>query len=104
MIESTLELTSVGTGAVYTVTALGDGNSYLASATVQTPALGAIYGSAVYGVSIYSSSTSIPITYKIPWSQPIVFSKLAVEVTCTVQAKVGIGTFYGRFQKLGYTL
>lgn len=104
MIESTLELTSVGTGAVYTVIASDDGGGYLASSTIQTPALGATYGVAIYGLATYTSSVNIPITYKIPWSQPVVFSKLTLEVTCTVQAKVGIGTFFGRFQKLGYTL
>jgi hypothetical protein len=104
MMESTIELASVGTSALYTVSTYSDAGNFITSANVLTQSLRSVWGSFLWGLGYWSSSISIPTTYRVNWTQQVIFNRLSIGVTCTVQSGVGIGTFYGRFEKLGYTL
>ena len=105
VVESTIELSSTGVPVVYGITAYDDKGNYINSTSVTTAQLGSIWGSNVWGDgSKWQSRVNQPYTYLISWSMPLVFNKLAIEVTCPAAAGVSIGTFFARAQKTGYTL
>ena len=105
VVESTIELSSTGAANVYGITAFDDKANYLASTSVTTNQAGGIWGANVWGDGTkWQGRINQPFTYKISWSIPLVFNKLAIEVTCPAAAGVSIGTFFARAQKTGYTL
>lgn len=106
MVESTIELSSVGTTSAYGITAWDDKNNYLSSTSINSDQIGSQWGSNVWGDGSkwQSGSLSRPRTYLLSWPAPLVFDKLAIEVSCPAAVGQSIGTFYGRWQKLGYTL
>ena len=105
VVESTVELSSTGVANVYGVTAFDDKANYLASTSVTTAQSGGIWGSNVWGDGTkWTGRNNQPFTYKIKWQIPLVFNKLAIEITCPAAAGVSIGTFFARAQKTGYTL
>jgi hypothetical protein len=105
VVESTVELSSTGAANVYGITAFDDKANYLASTSVTTAQAGGIWGSNVWGDGTkWTGRNNQPFTYKIKWQIPLVFNKLAIEITCPAAAGVSIGTFFARAQKTGYTL
>ena len=105
VVESTVELSSTGAANVYGITAFDDKANYLASTSVTTAQAGGIWGANTWGDGTkWRGSVNQPYTYKITWAIPLVFNKLAIEITCPAAAGVSIGTFFARAQKTGYTL
>jgi len=106
MVESTIELSSVGVGASYGITASDDKGNYLSSTNVQSDQVGTVWGSNTWGDGSrwQTGSLSRPRTYSLAWPFPLVFNKFALEVSSPAAKGQSIGTFYGRFQKLNYTL
>ncbi|RQR94569.1 hypothetical protein DIE04_19135 [Burkholderia sp. Bp8994] len=103
VVESTLELGSTGSQVFFNLTALNDQNNTIASAFVTTPAQGSIWGAFVWGRANWSSNSSIPHVYTIPWPIALVFQKMSLDVTVTPTNEVQIGTFFARYQDAGYT-
>ncbi|PRX32259.1 hypothetical protein B0G75_104280 [Paraburkholderia sp. BL18I3N2] len=103
VVESTIELSSSGLSTTYNITAYDDQNNTLGSTFVQTPPVGSLWGSFLWGAASWASSFSIPHVYSIPWTSALVFQKMAIDVAVTSAEGVQIGTFYARYADTGYT-
>jgi hypothetical protein len=103
VVESTIELASTGTAANFNLSALDDQGGTLGSAFVQTPRAGTVWGSFLWGQANWSTNTSIPRVYSIPWAAALVFQKMSLDVLVTAVNEIQIGTFFARYQDAGYT-
>jgi len=105
VVESTIELSSVGAAVAYNMTALSPTGNTLGTAGITSMNLGGIWGSFNWGDgTTWASAVNIPSTYRVPWSAPIVFKKFVFNITAVANNSVSIGTFYARYQDCGYTL
>jgi hypothetical protein len=126
--QSSIELSSSGGFVTYTITAedekgtalgvakltvglsgkpwasfvWGDGTLYSVS---EVWGGGSLWGSIAQGGSgaIWENSQQVPHTYPVPWPSPMVFDKMQLQIQAVASANIGIGTFYARYQKTGYT-
>lgn len=103
VVESTIELGTTGVSAFFNLTALGDQNNTLGSAYVVTPPSGSVWGAFNWGHANWSSDTSIPHVWTIPWPAALVFQKMSIDVSVTPVNGIQIGTFFARYQDAGYT-
>lgn len=106
MVESTIELSSTGSVSAYGITAYDDRGDYLDSTSVNSDQLGTAWGSNAWGDGARwrTASSTKSRVYSVQWNVPIVFTKLQIEIAATAASGQSIGTFYGRWQKLNYTL
>lgn len=104
VIESTQELTSSGASVTYGITAMDERSNTLNSTFVQTQGAGGVWGAFVWGDgTVWTSAVNVPTVYTIPWTTPLVFQKMALNITATSSSSLSIGTFYARYQDTGYT-
>ena len=104
VIESTQELTSSGASVNYNITATDEKGNTLNSTFVVTQPIGAVWGGFNWGSGVlWSTSVNVPVVYTIPWTAPLVFQKMALNITATSSSSLSIGTFYARYQDTGYT-
>jgi hypothetical protein len=105
VVESTLELSSSGASVQYQITGYDQKNNTVGSTQVTSPAAGIVWGGGALwgGGGIYSTSQQIPVVYTIPWTAPLVFQKMALDVLATSSNSLSIGTFFARYQDTGYT-
>lgn len=105
VVESTQEFASSGLSVNYNITALDDQLNTLDSTFVATPAAGITWGGGGIwgGGAQWASASSIPHVYTIPWTIPLVFQKMAIDITGTSSNSLSIGTFFARYQDTGYT-
>ena len=105
IVESMIELSSSGAQVIYLLSFLNEQFGVLNQAQLQLPTGGGLLwggGGTWGGGGIWSSFASIPKTYGIPWTAPIVFQKGALQVDATANASLLIGTSYFRYEDLGY--
>ena len=103
VVESTLELAIGGVTTSYAITAQDDQEDTLNSTQI-TVAGGAVWGSFVWGDgTLWATSTTRPRVYNVPWTAPLVFKKMAIQVSATAGVEAAIGSFYARYQDCGYT-
>jgi hypothetical protein len=103
VIESTIELSSSGAATSYAITAQDDQQNTIDNTMVAVSNTGTLWGTGVWGgSSTYQSSTNRPTTYTVPWTIPLVFKKMALLVTGSSTSALAIGTFFARYQDLGY--
>lgn len=104
VIESTIELSSVGVAVTYNITAYDDRSRTVGSTSVTTANVGGTWGSFVWGSGVtWASTSNVPFTYTIPWSAPVVFKKFVLNIQATATNSLSIGTFFARYQDCGYT-
>jgi len=103
VVESTIELSSSGLSTNYNLTALDGAYNTINSTFVMTPASGTFWGVGVWGSFLWASASNIPKVYNIPWSIPLVFQKMSIDVMVTSSQSVSIGTFFARYADTGYT-
>ncbi len=104
VIESTIELSSAGAQVNYNLTAMNYQYAPMNSVFVMTPAAGKLWGSNTWGDgSVWTSRVNIPKPYSIPWTAPLVFQKMSIDVVVASSNSVSIGTFFARYQDAGYT-
>ncbi|RQN37368.1 hypothetical protein [Paraburkholderia tropica] len=103
VVESTIELATTGAPVLFNLTATDDQNNTLAATALQTMSSGTLWGSFIWGQANWSTNTSIPHVYSIPWPQALVFQKMSIDVMVTPTEKTQIGTFFARYQDTGYT-
>lgn len=109
VVESQIELGGYPQNATYTITALDENGNALGT-PVSINVVGAglpLWGAAglVWGAAglVWSTGQSrAPQTYAVPWTAPLVFEKMALQISVTGSANVQIGTFLARYQKTGY--
>lgn len=102
VIESTIELSSSGLSVNYNLTALDGAYNTLNSTFIATPASGTFWGAGIWGAFLWASAANIPKVYNIPWSIPLVFQKMSIDVMVTSSQSVSIGTFFARYADTGY--
>lgn len=104
VVESTLELSSVGVAVTYNITAYDDRSRTVGSTSVTTQNVGGTWGSFTWGTGVtWASTSNIPFTYTIPWAAPVVFKKFVLNIQATATNSLSIGTFFARYQDCGYT-
>jgi len=103
VVESTIELASNGSTASFAITGIDDQGNTLNSCDVPILPSGGLWGSVIWGAFKWASSINIPTTYTVPWTAPLVFKKMAIQITSTATTALAFGTFYARYQELGYT-
>lgn len=104
VIESTVELSGAGQATTYSITALNEQMDTLNACSILVSPAGAVWGSFVWGDGTkYSSATNIPRVYNIPWTGPIVFQKMSMQIQATATAGLSIGSSFSRYANTGYT-
>jgi len=103
VVESTIELSTAGAAVGYSVTAINDQRTVMSAVTIVVPAAGYVWGAFNWGAGLWSSSLNVPKVYTIPWTQPLVFQKMALQVSGTAANNISIGSFFARYQFAGYT-
>jgi len=105
VIESTQEFASSGASVNYNITALDDQNNTINSTFVLTPAAGITWGGGGLwgGGAPWASTSNIPHVYTVPWTIPLVFQKMAIDITATSSNSLSIGSFFARYADTGYT-
>lgn len=105
VVESTQELSSAGVAVNYNITALDDQGNTLNSTFVLTSASGITWGGGALwgGGGIWATGSSIPHVYTIPWTAPLVFQKMAIDIAATSANSLSVGTFFARYADTGYT-
>jgi hypothetical protein len=103
VIESTIELASSGVSNTFNLTALDDQGGTLSTTFVRTPPSGTVWGSFAWGNANWSSNVGIPHVYSIPWTNPLVFQKMSIDLVVSPVNEISIGTFFARYQDTGYT-
>lgn len=105
VVESTIELSSVGAAVTYNFSALTPEGNYVGTAAVTTKNVGGIWGVNNWGDGTkWAASINVPSTYLVPWLAPVVFKKLVLNIQTAATNSLSIGTFYARYQDCGYTL
>lgn len=104
VVETTSELSANGTWA-FNFNLFDDNKNYIISQSMTTSQGGATWGSNKWGDgSKWTSVSNAPVTYRVSWSYPVVFNKLAIEILTQAGQNVGVGTTLFRVQKTGYML
>jgi len=104
VIESTIELSTASASLDYTINSIDDHDQTLGTAdiTILTPL--PTWGSFTWGDgSLWSQSNIQPWTYQVPWPAPLVFKKLAYQVSATSSYNLAIGTIFSKYRDCGYT-
>jgi hypothetical protein len=105
VVESTIELSSIGAATTYAITAYDDKGNYINGTNVTTTPTGNLWGNNTWGDgSTWQTSTISPRTYQVNWTIPLVFNKLAIDVLAPASTSIAIGTFFARYQNTGYLL
>ena len=104
VIESTIELSSVGAAVTYNITAYDDRSRTVGTAAITTQNVGGLWGAFNWGSGVnWASPYNVPFTYTVAWSAPVVFKKFVLSVQATATNSLSIGTFFARYQDCGYT-
>lgn len=103
IVESTLEISKKPPTSTYTITATDDQGNQLNSVAVSYVGSAATWGTGVWGTAVwtYVSTSTHPAT--IAWSVPLVFKKIAFQITSPAAATFALRELKIRAQKLGYT-
>ena len=104
VVESTIELASGGFNLPFLVTALNDQLDIMDAVTILLPfGSGSYWGTGIWGVMVWLGSTvnTRARVYTVPWTLPLVFQKMIINVTC--QGQSVIGPFFARYKLAGYT-
>jgi hypothetical protein len=104
VVESTQELSASGGNITYQVTVQDEQGNALETVAVPIVAAGGLWGGGGNwgGGGIWTNSWNIPHVYSLPWAAPIVFKKMALEITASASAQLQIGTHFARYQDTGY--
>lgn len=100
--ESSIELSSPGVSATYLINAVDETGASLGSASINTTSTASQWGSVNWGSFTWGSSAQVPGVYTIPWTAPVNFQKMGLQVIATAVNGLMIGTNYFGYQTLGY--
>lgn len=79
-----------------------DYNNIIPSVTVNASGTPSLFGSAIWGTSLWGGASTNLKSVRIPWTAPIVFKRLTFDLQFNANATVKIGAISARYQKLGY--
>jgi hypothetical protein len=104
VIESTIELSNHGIPMTFSINALDDQRNIM-NATGVTPfgSAGTLWNGSTWGGGFWTASANTPSIFTVPWTDQLVFKKMAIQVSGLAQLGVSIGAFFAGYQDLGYT-
>jgi len=91
----------------YAISALDDKGNVLNNCAINLVAQGYLWGSGiVWGASglTWQSAAYTSRIQAVPWTAPVVFKRLEMQITAPASSGVAIGEIAMRYQKLNYTL
>jgi hypothetical protein len=102
--ESQIELSAPTGVQNFAIVAQDEVGNVIGSATIAAGANVPLWGTMVWGSFTWTSVNQpfVPATYPVPWSAPLVFEKMQLNISGSVDGQVGMGTFYARYQTTGY--
>jgi hypothetical protein len=86
----------------YTFVAIDTNNGVLSQATLATTASGAIWDGFNWGAELWTATSYGLERYNIPWTEPLVFSRLVVQMTGLSTPGLKIGKLTTGYQPLKY--
>ena len=102
VIESTIEMSAQNNTSIQ-ISAFNEDNDLLDIQTIISGgSLAGIWGVSVWGQFMWGSAVSAPATFTVPWSQPLVFKKLSIEITALSNNYLSIGSFFAKYRDTGY--
>lgn len=103
VVESTLELSAGGTPTAYVITAVDDQGNQINQTQIIVNSAGKNWGSFVWGDgTLYTTTLTVPHVYNVPWTAPLVFKKMSLDIDAQATSSLSVGTFFCRYQDLGY--
>lgn len=103
VVESTIELAAASASQSYNITAQDEQQNTLGLATISIVVSGKLWGSNVWGDgSRWGAAVSRPRVYNVNWPAALNFQKMSLIVSSPASAAMSIGTFFARYQDLGY--
>lgn len=105
VIESTVEISGQASSGVFQINALNENYSVLSSAAVlpESNANAVKWAASLWGAATWVEEENEPSTLSIPWDQPLVFKKLAIQFLATASYYLSIGAFFAKYKNTGYT-
>lgn len=104
VVESAIELGTLGPSSTFIVTAYGENQAKLDSVSVVVNKNltywkdGSLWGSS----DTWNSTTVQPTTVTLPWTKPLVFVKLSIKIEAVATPNLSIGTFKCKYNDCGY--
>jgi hypothetical protein len=81
-----------------------DNNNIIPPVVLMDTAPASYWGSAIWGASLWSGATGVLRRLSIPWSAPIVFTRMSLYINFTASANARIGAMLLRYQPIGTTM
>lgn len=105
VIETTIELASQSASLAYIINAYDENFNLIGTATINVVSPLPIWGSGIlWGAFDWASGTDTPLTYAVPWPEPLVFKKLSLQILAVSAANAAIGTSFSKYKDNGYTV
>lgn len=102
IVESTIELSSISVNSVYTIQYKDEQGNVLNSVSMNISSPGSAWGSLVWGVGFWKAAVPISGRYGIPWTQPIVYDKLSINVNVAAAEFVSVKKIMNRIQRTNH--
>src|SRR5208282_1967773 len=104
-VESQIELGTPQGQLTFTIVAENEAGNQIGITTITAGTPPPVWGTMIWGSFIWTSAFAalIPKTYPVYFAAPLVFEKMQLSITGTITANLGIGTFFTRAQKTGYS-
>jgi hypothetical protein len=103
VVESTIEITAISAATYYQISALDDSSIIMSTAGISSAGLAGTWGLFNWGVGYWTAASNAVTVRNLFWNQPLVFQKMAIQVTGTASINIAIGSFFARYQDAGYT-
>lgn len=102
MTEATLDLGLSPTFPTVTVNALDENYSVLNTVTVSITGTTTVWGSFLWGNANWGTTPAALAPRQLPWTVPVIFTRMAIQATGQSATGVRIGTMHLRYQILRY--
>jgi hypothetical protein len=104
VIESTIELSSSAQNLTYTINAIDDMANVLDTTQISINTPVNVWGVGVWGGGqSYNYQYNAPATFTIPWTKPLIFKKMGLQIIASSTNNLSIGTFFAKYKDTGYT-
>lgn len=102
IIESTVELSSTTLNSTYTIQLKDEQGNVLNSVSMNVSSPASVWGSFTWGVGYWQASTVISGRYGIPWTNPIVYDKLSINLSVPAANYVAVKKLMNRVKRTNH--
>jgi len=97
--------TATGPGTtVYNVSALDEGSNIITYTSVSFTSSTTLWGSFAWGVGVWLGTNQPMSAAQVPWTQPVVFDRMAVQISFTAASGARLGNFLIDVEPTNYTV